>query len=157
MAHLTRATFVLLAGLTLGSGVGAHEDLPELDLAAYRGKVVYLDFWASWCGPCRKSFPWLDGLQARYADQGLVVIAVNLDTDRRLATDFLREVPVGFRIAYDPTGRLAAEWRLLGMPSSFVIDRAGKVRGQHTGFRSADQAVLERALTGLLAETGARP
>jgi cytochrome c biogenesis protein CcmG/thiol:disulfide interchange protein DsbE len=147
----------LLAGLALSAPARAHEDLATLDLKAYQGKVVYLDFWASWCGPCRKSFPFLDGLQRKYGKDGLVVIAVNVDTERALATEFLREVPVGFKVVYDPKGALASQWQLLGMPSSFVIGRDGQVRGKHTGFRSADQAVLESAIVNLLKEQGARP
>ena len=151
MRHIL--TVVLIGWAALGAPPGhAHEDLATLDLAAYRGQVVYLDFWASWCAPCRRSFPFMDQLQKRYADQGLVVIAVNVDTERALATQFLREVPVDLRIAYDPKGQLAAAWQVPGMPSSFLIGRDGVPRVQHAGFRSADREPLERAIQNLLAE-----
>ena len=150
----------LLVGLALAVALViptalAHEDLATLDLRAYHGKVVYLDFWASWCTPCRRSFPWLDAMQRKHGDAGLVVIAVNVDTERKLASDFLREVPVGFRIAYDPKGELAAQWQLLGMPSSFMIDRSGKVRSRHESFRSDQTAGLEAQLIALLQEPAA--
>jgi cytochrome c biogenesis protein CcmG/thiol:disulfide interchange protein DsbE len=148
-----RPLITALALAFAGGPALGHEDLTQLDLTAYRGKVVYLDFWASWCAPCRRSFPWLDGLQRQHGPEGFVVIAVNVDTDRALASGFLAEVPVGFKVAYDPQGRLAAEWRLLGMPSSFLIDRTGKVRASHQGFRKGDEAARAAEIVALLAET----
>ena len=147
---------ILAAALLLalaGGPVAAHEDLAQLDLAQFQGKVVYLDFWASWCAPCRRSFPWLDALQRKHSAEGFVVVAVNVDTDRALAAGFLAEVPVGFKVAYDPKGELAAKWKLLGMPSSFLIDRSGKVRSSHQGFRPGDEAAREAEVARLLAET----
>lgn len=144
------ATALLLA-LAAGQAA-AHEDLAQFDLAAYKGKVVYLDFWASWCTPCRRSFPWLDALDKKHGTNGFVVVTVNVDTERKLASDFLAEVPVGFKVAYDPKGALASQWKLLGMPSSFLIDRNGKVRSSHQGFRAGDEAKRETEITQLLAE-----
>ena len=132
--------------------VRAHEDLVKLDLATYRGKVVYLDFWASWCEPCRGSFPFMDALQSKYGSRGLVVIAINVDTERRLAANFLAEAPVGFKIVYDPAGRLAEEWQLQGMPTTILIGRDGKTLPQHVGFRKVDQVPLEAAVVRLLSE-----
>lgn len=151
MSRTIRALSAVLL-LALAGGAAAHEDLAQLDLAAYKGKVVYLDFWASWCAPCRRSFPWLDALDRKHRPDGFVVIAVNVDTDRALAAGFLKEVPVGFKVAYDPKGELAAQWRLLGMPSSFLIDRSGKVRSSHQGFRKGDEALREAEIAKLLAE-----
>lgn len=151
MSRTLRALSAVLL-LALAGGATAHEDLAQLDLAAYKGKVVYLDFWASWCTPCRRSFPWLDALDRKHRADGFVVIAVNVDTDRALAAGFLEEVPVGFKVAYDPKGELAAQWRLLGMPSSFLIDRSGKVRSSHQGFRKGDEALREAEIAKLLAE-----
>ena len=156
---ITRALAALaLATALIAPGALAHEDLATLDLSAYQGKVVYLDFWASWCAPCRRSFPWLDAMQRKHGDAGLVVIAVNVDTERKLASDFLREVPVGFKIFYDPKGELAAKWQLLGMPSSFLIDRSGKVRSRHESFKADQTAALEAQIAALLKEpAGATP
>jgi cytochrome c biogenesis protein CcmG, thiol:disulfide interchange protein DsbE len=153
----TLAALVLASALLAPTAI-AHEDLATLDLSAYKGKVVYLDFWASWCTPCRRSFPWLDAMQRKHGDAGLVVITVNVDTERKLATDFLREVPVGFKVYYDPKGELAAKWQLLGMPSSFLIDRSGKVRSRHESFKTEQTAALEAQLVELLKEpVGATP
>jgi thiol-disulfide isomerase/thioredoxin len=130
----------------------AHHELSQLDLAAHRNQVVYLDFWASWCAPCRQSFEFMNVLQRDFGPQGLVVIAVNVDTDRRLAEAFLAEHPVGFDIVYDPAGRLPAEWKLEGMPTTVLIGRDGAVRERHVGFRPADRSRLRASVARLLAE-----
>jgi cytochrome c biogenesis protein CcmG, thiol:disulfide interchange protein DsbE len=121
-----------------------------LDLERYRGKVVLLDFWASWCEPCRHSFPWLNEMQAKYASQGLVVIAVNVDRERAEAERFLRDVPARFEVVYDPAGALAEAYDVPGMPVSYVIGRDGEIIGQHVGFRSAARAEREAELQRLL-------
>jgi cytochrome c biogenesis protein CcmG/thiol:disulfide interchange protein DsbE len=124
----------------------------DLDLSAYRGKVVYVDFWASWCAPCRESFPWLDGLVREYASKNLVVIGVNVDKDRDRAERFLNETPADFPIVYDPHGDLAAAYKVAGMPSAILIDRAGHVRFQHAGFSTKQKGLYEEQLQTLLAE-----
>ena len=141
----------LLAALATGP-VPAHEDLASLDLTAYRGKVIYLDFWASWCDPCRESFPFMDRIQREWGGRGLVVIAVNVDTERRLAADFLAATPVDFSIAYDPEGKLAEQWKLEGMPTTVLIGRDGTARSQRVGFRHADETSVREAVARLLAE-----
>ena len=118
----------------------------NLSLKQLRGQVVYLDFWASWCVPCRKSFPWLNEMHARYGKAGLKVIAINLDEDRKLAENFLKQVPADFTIGYDPAGKSASAYGLKGMPSSYLIDRNGQLLSSHVGFRSDDRAELERKI-----------
>ena len=117
-----------------------------MNLAALRGKVVYVDFWASWCAPCRKSFPWMNGLQKRHAAEGLQIVAINLDEKREDAAAFLAQVPATFTIVYDPAGATAKAYRIKGMPSSFLIDREGKVISMHTGFNNGSREQLERAV-----------
>jgi cytochrome c biogenesis protein CcmG/thiol:disulfide interchange protein DsbE len=124
----------------------------ELDLTAYRGKVVYVDFWASWCGPCKQSFPWLDNLVREYRSQNFVVIGVNVDKDRDRAERFLNETPADFPIVYDPQGELATAYKVAGMPSGILIDRAGHVRFQHAGFSEKQKGFYEEQLQTLLAE-----
>lgn len=128
----------------------APESWPAL--AALRGKVVLLDFWASWCAPCRRSFPWMNELQQRHAAAGLAVLAVNVDHDRALADAFLRDVPVSFRLEFDPAGALAQRFDVQAMPTSFLLDRHGQVRMRHAGFREAQRAEREDELKKLLEE-----
>jgi len=124
----------------------------DLDLTAYRGKVVYVDFWASWCAPCRQSFPWLDGLVREYASQNFVVIGINVDKDRDRADRFLSETPAEFPIVYDPKGELATAYGVAGMPSAVLIDRTGRIRFQHVGFSGKQKGIYEEQLQTLLAE-----
>lgn len=123
----------------------------ELHLDRFRGKVVLVDFWASWCAPCRQSFPWLNAMQAKYADRGLVVIGINVDREHADAQHFLLEVPASFEILYDPSGSLAAQYEVPGMPSSYVFDPTGKLIGKHIGFRNASRAEREAEIEKLLA------
>jgi len=124
-----------------------------LDLSAYRGKVVYLDFWASWCTPCRRSFPWLDGLVSQFAEKDLVVIGVNVDQSNELAHKFLSDTPAYFPIVYDPQGVIATTFKIKGMPSAVLIDRTGHVRFQHVGFSDSRKDEYEAHVQELLAET----
>lgn len=124
---------------------------PKLDLAQYRGKVVYLDFWASWCPPCRQSFPWMNAMQQKYGQQGLVIIAVNVDQHTQDAVKFLKERPAHFRVVYDPQGKLAERYNLIGMPSSFVIGRSGRIRYRDMGFRDSSPKKYEAEIVNLLA------
>jgi thiol-disulfide isomerase/thioredoxin len=129
----------------------AHAD--GLDLSAYRGKVVYLDFWASWCTPCRRSFPWLDGLVRQFGKYDLVVIGVNMDQSNELAKNFLEDTPANFPIVYDPQGTIATTFKITGMPSAVLIDRTGQVRFQHVGFSDSTKDEYETHVRELLGET----
>lgn len=124
----------------------------KINLAGFKGKVVYLDFWASWCAPCRKSFPWMNEMERRYDSDGLVVVAVNLDKERDLAEQFLHDVPARFTVAYDPEGKVAERYGVQGMPSSILIGRDGKVIGTHLGFRTDDISELEKTLKTALGQ-----
>ena len=134
------------------AAVADAADSAPLDLGQYQGKVVVLDFWASWCGPCRRSFPWLNEMHARYARDGLVIIGVNLDADRGDAQEFLEDYPVDFGIYYDPEAALAMEYEVEAMPSSFVIGRDGQVKATHRGFKTKQQAEYEAILVEALGE-----
>lgn len=125
-------------------------DTGNVSLTDLKGKVIYLDFWASWCGPCRKSFPWMNDMQAKYKDQGLVVVGVNLDSKKSLAQEFLAKIPAKFTIAYDPEGKVADNYRVQGMPSSYVIDRNGNLQSVHLGFREKDAGKLENEIKHVL-------
>jgi thiol-disulfide isomerase/thioredoxin len=126
----------------------------EFDLAAYRGEVVVLDFWASWCKPCRKALPWLSGLQARWGEDGLVTVAVNLDRDAEKAREMLArlELDPGVVLLHDPRGELAEAYELQGMPSTFVFGRDGELRSSHLGFRESEAEARAGEIEALLEE-----
>lgn len=125
-------------------------DAKKVSLQAMRGRVVYLDFWASWCKPCRKSFPWMNAMQAKYRDQGLQIIAVNVDSDPELVKRFLEKYPADFIVAYDAEGKLAEKYQVKGMPSSYLIDKQGNIQVQHVGFREKDKTGMETQIKHLL-------
>lgn len=128
------------------SGVGA-----PVSLAKLQGKVVFVDFWASWCGPCKQSFPWLNEMQAKYGAKGLQIVGVNVDTKRADADKFLTEIPANFRVAFDAQGDSPKRYQIKGMPSSVLVGPDGKVIKVHSGFRAEERKELEAAIVAALA------
>jgi thiol-disulfide isomerase/thioredoxin len=116
-----------------------------------KGKVVFLDFWASWCGPCKKSFPILEKWQSTYAKQGLVVLGVSVDEKQADMEAFLKKQGVAFANVHDTAQKLVAAANVSSMPTSFLIDRKGVIRQVHTGFNAKDEAVLCQEIVALLA------
>ncbi len=158
MKHIISSIVFTLALISNNSFAALNQapeiNLPGLDgniqLESLKGKVVYLDFWASWCLPCKASFPWMNEMKQSYADQGFEIVAVNLDNDRKLADEFLKEMDVNFQVAFDESGQSASQYKVQGMPSSYLIGRDGKVHASHIGFREKDKQKLEQAIKGLL-------
>ena len=155
-ATVCGALFAVPAAWSLEAGTPAPDvNLPGLTdavtLAALSGKVVYVDFWASWCGPCKQSFPFMNELQAKYRAQGLEVVAVNLDAKRGEADKFLGEVPAHFTLAFDAKGESAKRFELKGMPSSYLIGRDGRLVAVHKGFKDDDRKALEASIALALA------
>ena len=148
---IARIAAMLFIAAMIGTVSGASSVSSEpLDLARHRGRVVVVDFWASWCKPCRQSIPWLNAMRERYGASGLTIIGVNVDAERADADRFLRDVPIEFEIVFDPKGELAKQFKVQGMPSSFVFDRTGKMVETHLGFREAKKDAHETALRNLL-------
>lgn len=125
---------------------------PAIDLSALRGKVVYVDFWASWCVPCRLSMPLLDAMHRKHGARGFTVVGVNKDATLADAQRFLKRVPVGFPLAQDAKDAWATAFDVRAMPSGYLIDRRGIVRRVHRGFTGETAAALEREIEQLLAE-----
>jgi cytochrome c biogenesis protein CcmG/thiol:disulfide interchange protein DsbE len=147
-ARLALGAMLLLA-LTSSDSIATPAD-ELLDLGLLKGRVVYVDFWASWCAPCRESFPWMNRLQQELGPKGLVIVAVNVDRERAEAERFVHEHPPRFRIVFDADGSLPEKFGVQGMPTSFLIDRDGHIRSRHDGFRLADRDTLAQQVRSLV-------
>ncbi len=126
----------------------------KFDLNDSKGEVVVLDFWASWCGPCREEMPFLARLQRAYRDDGVRVLAINVDTDARSMHAFLQDLGIAlpFPILPDPEGSIPSLFEIKGMPTTVFIDTAGVIRFQHAGFRKSDENAYQDALVSLIHE-----
>jgi cytochrome c biogenesis protein CcmG/thiol:disulfide interchange protein DsbE len=133
---------------------GVRPEDPQIVLSELQGNIVYVDFWASWCLPCIRSLPQINELFDKYRTQGFSVVAITIDSPIEDALDFLAdlEVPIAYHVVSDITADIMDEYGVIGMPTSFLIDRQGIVRKVHAGFREGDTALLEQALITLLAE-----
>lgn len=140
----------ILAAIILAVTPVAGNAADAFDLSVYQGKVVVLDFWASWCVPCRHSFPWMNEMQEKYAEEGFVVIAVNLDNKASSAEAFLQKYPAKFSIQYDRERQLARQYGVEAMPSSFLIGRDGTIIERQLGFKVAKTDDYEAAIVAAL-------
>ena len=155
------ATVLLLASSAAALEPGGRPpaiEMPDLEgkkveLAALQGKVVVVDFWASWCGPCKQEMPVLEALHKKYGEQGLVIIGVNIDNNPKKMNNFLKGTPVSFRIVHDRKLAVASKYEPGTMPTSYFIGKDGKVKYVHEGFRKKDAGELEERVKTLLAES----
>ena len=145
---ITRCCLFILLSVTSVSAIAAGK---PLDLSAYKGKVVMVDFWASWCGPCRESFPWLNEMKAKKESQGFVILGVNVDESAQDAKVFLAANPAQFDIIYDPKGEYASYYDIPGMPTTLIFDREGKLQHQHAAFKISKIAEYEQIIDQALA------
>jgi thiol-disulfide isomerase/thioredoxin len=153
------ASLLVLPAVSRAAAAGAPApalSLPDaagrtVALDALRGKVVYVDFWASWCSPCKRSFPWMNEMAQKHGPQGLEILAVNLDRKREDADRFLKSTPAGFTVVFDPAGVTPAAWQVKGMPSSYLVDATGKVVMAESGFRDDRKAEVEERIRAALA------
>lgn len=123
----------LLEGQAGGQTVGVDD---------FKGQLVYLDFWASWCGPCRQSLPILNEIRAKYNDKGFEVVAVNVDENLKDALGFLERYPVSYPILLDPKGEMPKAYDVKGMPTAYLLDKNGKIIYKHVGFKKKDRAKI---------------
>jgi len=148
---LTRYIYslILLLALLPIAQASSIENIDQLDLKQYKGKVVYLDFWASWCKPCQKSFPWMNDMVQRYPAESFKIITINLDSAEKAMNDFLSRIPAQFDIYHDPSGTLAEKFQLQGMPTSYLIDKSGKVVSRHIGFQTQEIPAYQKEIESL--------
>jgi len=150
--YVTRFIYSLILVLFLVPVADASsiKNIDQFDLKQFYGRVVYLDFWASWCKPCRKSFPWMNDMIGRYSEQEFKIVTINLDRDPEAMHEFLARVPARFDIYHDPAGTLAEKFQLQGMPTSYLIDKTGQVVSRHIGFQTGLIAEYEAEIEALL-------
>ena len=111
----------------------------DVSLAQYKGQVVMLNFWASWCGPCRQEMPLLESIYRKYGKMGFTMIGVNVEPDSNAANEWLKATPVSFPILYDRDSKVSKLYDVAGMPSTVIIDRSGKLRVLHRGYKPGDE------------------
>jgi thiol-disulfide isomerase/thioredoxin len=124
----------------------------KLNFGAYQGKVLLIDFWATWCPPCKKSMPFFNGLRNQHLKDGFEVVAINIDEDTEDALRYLEAHPVDYVTAFDASGECPRRFDVKAMPSSYLVDRQGKVRVVHLGYRDEDQDFLRKQVDTLLGE-----
>ncbi len=122
----------------------------QISLQELQGKVVLVDFWASWCAPCIRSFPWMNSMLEKYGEEGFAVIAINMDQEPELAKKFLQRQNSALTIAFDPKGTVARQYQVMGLPNSFLINREGQIAYKHVGFRLKQLTVYENEIKTLL-------
>jgi len=160
---VTRWPLPVLLAAALAASASAPATLPAPEvtartrtgspfaLSSLKGRVVLLDFWAPWCVPCRASFPFFDGLQAKYASQGLSVVGLTLEEREEAVAAFLDAVPVRFPVVVDATGRAGEAFGVVAMPTTFLIDREGHISARFEGGAPTVHAKIEAAVAALLA------
>lgn len=124
----------------------------NLKLSEYAGDVVMLNFWASWCGPCRKEMPLLNDLHKKYESLGFVILGVNVEQELKLAKSFLKETPVSFPIVFDSSNQVSQAYDVIAMPTTVMIDRNGKVRYLHKGYKAGDEKKYRKMVKKLIRE-----
>jgi peroxiredoxin len=146
---LTSLVLPALAALPLATALASEATAPDfqlgstlgkpLGLAQYRGQVVMLNFWATWCGPCRQEMPVLEQLQRKYKPLGFTLLGINVEPDSAGAVDWLKATPVSFPILFDTDSTVSKRYAVSGMPSTVVVDRKGNVRYVHRGYKAGDE------------------
>jgi peroxiredoxin len=125
---------------------------PSVALSALRGQVVLINFWATWCGPCRKEMPLLEQIQKKYAPLGFTMLGINVEEDTTHMEAFLGDVPVSFPVLLDPANRVSKLYEVAAMPSTVIIDRKGNIRYIHQGYQAGDESRYQDVIRQLIRE-----
>jgi peroxiredoxin len=155
----------MAASVLLASAVGAEDlsgaapnfslmsrDGEHVSLEDLKGQVVMINFWATWCGPCRREMPHLEALHQRYADLGFTLLGINVEDDSRGVDKFLRETPISFEVLYDPANQVSAMYDVIAMPSTVMVDREGNLRYMHHGYQPGYEHEYQAQIRALLRE-----
>ena len=129
---------------TLGGG--------QTSLAEHRGNVVMINFWATWCAPCRQEMPHLEALHQRYSSLGFTLLGVNVEEDSSGAEDWLAETPVSFPILFDPQSSVSELYDVIAMPSTVMVDREGNLRYLHHGYKPGYENEYQNQIRALIRE-----
>ena len=124
----------------------------DVSLTQYHGQVVMINFWASWCGPCRQEMPLLESIYKKYNKLGFTLLGVNVEPDSQAADDWLKATPVTFPILYDKESKVSKLYEVAGMPSTVIIDRSGKMRVLHRGYKPGDENEYLDSIRSLIRE-----
>jgi len=124
----------------------------DVSLSQYKGNVVMINFWASWCGPCRQEMPLLESIYKKYNKMGFTMIGVNVEPDSNAANEWLKATPVSFPILYDRDSKVSKLYDVSGMPSTVIIDRSGKLRVLHRGYKPGDENEYLDSIRSLIRE-----
>jgi peroxiredoxin len=149
IASINRAHAINPGDLAPGFSLLSAEK-KSVSLSDFSGKVVYLDFWASWCATCRSTLPWMNELQNKFAGENFSVLAVNLDQNPEKAKRIIEELRIQFPILYDAEGKIAKLFQLPAMPTSFLINQKGELVATYLGFRNGDPEQIESSIRHLL-------
>jgi len=124
----------------------------DVSLAQYKGQVVMINFWASWCGPCRQEMPLLESIYKKYGKMGFTMLGVNVEPDSNAANEWLKATPVSFPILYDKDSKVSKLYDVEGMPNTVIIDRSGKLRVLHRGYKPGDENEYLDSIRALVRE-----
>jgi peroxiredoxin len=162
MKHFIAGFTALLLALPLAAAVDTNSPAPDftlnaqagkpVELTQFKGQVVMLNFWASWCGPCRQEMPLLDSIYKKYGKLGFTMIGVNVEPDSKAANDWLKQTPVTFPILYDTDSKVSKLYGVSGMPSTVIVDRKGTVRMIHRGYKPGDEEEYLSSIRTLMRE-----
>ena len=147
VSSLVGASSSLAPTFTLPSRSGDNVSLEQL-----KGQVVMLNFWASWCGPCRQEMPLLDQMHKRYSALGFTLLGVNVEADTKDAEKWLADMPVSFPVLFDKDSKVSKLYEVSAMPSTVFIDRKGNVRYLHRGYKPGDESEYLNQIRALLKE-----